>query len=184
MPKAKDHAQLQQDLHGFFKDRCPGIEVEVAHAARWNRTCFTFRWEGFAGLLLEERFRLLARLVPPDYFQAHCSTAVWLELTPNESVDEFLAQPRSEDVEARLPAIFQALGKIQFFAALEDELVRIPPNRCTDDFSVTRRVLGAKGVSADLTRDALLAFMHHQAYNDWEVLRGVRPIAESKEPKP
>lgn len=175
--KTKSHAQVRKDLAAFFKEKCPGSEVAVEQSDRWKRRCITVTWKGFAGLLLEERFRLVAKLVPADYFRANCADAVWLELTPGESIESYLAQPRSEDVDDRLDEIWKALGGIRFFEALEDELVRIPPNQASDDLSVSRRVLAAKKASADLQRDALLAFMRQQAYNDWEVLREVRPVA-------
>ncbi len=180
MPQNKSHAQLAKDLKSFVGDACPGVTVEVDHATRWQRTCFTFRWEGFAGLLLEERFRLVAKLIPPDYFERHCRGVVWLELTPDESVDDYLAQPRSEDVDDRLPEIWRQLADRSFFTALEDELVRVPFSRCPDDFTYTKRVMDAKKVSPDLRRDALLAFMRQTAYTDWEVLRKVRPLVEKQ----
>ena len=180
MAKTKSHAQLAKDLRGFVAGACPGIEVEVSRSRRWKRTCLTFRWSGFAGLLLEERFRLLARLIPPDYYEEHLRGVVWLELAPEESVEDFLAQPRSEDVDDRLPSIWRMLRKLDFFAALEDELVRIPVEQCPDDFTLSKRVLGAKRASSEQIRDACLAFMRTRAYNDWEVLRQVRAIAEGK----
>ncbi len=177
----KTHAELQKDLLGFVTKTCPGVDVEVTHSDRWDRTCFTFRWPGFAGLLLEERFRLVAHLVPPDYFAAHCSQAVWLELEPAETIDEYLAQPRSEDIDGKVPAIWKMLKEKNFFGVLEDELVRIPMHQCPNDFTYTKRLLEVSGLNADQKRDALLAFMRHEAYTDWEVLRKVRPIAEKKQ---
>jgi hypothetical protein len=183
MIKAKTHAQLAKDLKEFTAKACKGIDVQVEHSQRWNRPCFTFRWSGFEGLLLEERFRLIARLIPPDYFEQHCQGAVWLELTPKETVESYLAQPRSEDIDDQLPAIWRMLNQMNFFAALEDELCRIPFSECPDDFSITRRVFAAMNTADERVRDALLAFMRHQAYTDWEVLRQVRPIAEAKKGK-
>jgi len=178
MAKTKSHTQLARDLRGFLGDACPGIEVEVGLSERWRRTCLTFRWAGFDGLLLEERFRLLARRVPPDYYAQHLKNVVWLELTPEETVESFLAQPRSEDIDTELPKVWRMLRETNFFASLEDELVRIPPAQCPDDFTMSKRVLQAKQASAEQIRSACLAFMKHQAYNDWEVLRTVRPLVE------
>jgi hypothetical protein len=175
---AKTHAMLAEDLKDFVEPVCPGVTVGVAESPRWKRTCLTFRWEGFRNLLLEERFRLVARQIPPDYFARNCRDAVWCELTPEETLEQFLAQPRSEDVVGRLPEIWRTLHRLKFFAVLEDELVRIPASQAPDDFTVTKRVLAARQASPDDARDALLAFMHCQAYTDWEVLRQVRPKAE------
>jgi hypothetical protein len=183
MAKTVDHAKLAKDLRGFTARQCDGIDVTVEHSPRWGRTCITFRWAGFSGMLPEERFRLVARLIPADYFEAHCGGAVWLELTPDETIESYLSQPRSEDVDGRLPAIWRMLAKKDFFAVLEDELCRIPADKCPDDFTVSRRVLKAIRLSDEEARDALLAFMRPQAYTDWEVLRQVRPIAQATKGK-
>ena len=179
----KSHQQIAKDLHGYLAKSFPGIEVEVGHSERWDRTCFTFRWPGFDDLLLEERFPKLARRIPPDYFEKHCQGVVWLELGSSETVEEFLAQPRSEDIDPRIDQIWKRLRELQFFPALEDELVRIPPAQCPDDLSISKRVLAAKKATADETRDACLAFIRSQAYSDWEVLKKVRHIAEKTKGK-
>jgi hypothetical protein len=183
MAKAKSHAELAEQLKSYVEQGCPGVAVEVATSPRWKRTCFTFRWEGFRGLLLEERFRLVAKQIPPDYFAANCREAVWCEMTPEETLDEFLAQPRSEDMAGRLKDVWKTLDRLNFFPVLEDELVRIPAGQAPDDFTVCKRVLAARQASPEEARDALLAFMHCQAYTDWEVLRQVRPQAERERKK-
>ncbi len=179
----KTHAQLKKDLLSYVGNACKGVELEVDISPRWDRLCLTFQWDGFDDLLLEERFRKVAQLVPGDYFEKNCQQAVWLELTPNESIDEYLKQPRSEDVDAELPKIWKKLGEIEFFSRLEDELVRIPPADCPDDLSVSKRVLRASKLSESDVRKCCLAFIRQAVFTDWEVLKAVRPIAEST-PKP
>jgi hypothetical protein len=175
--KKSDH-EIAKELAKFVGKACPGVEVEVGPSPRWQRTCLTFRWDGFAGLLPEERFRLVAKPIPPPFFEEHCRGVVWLELADGESIEEYLALPRSEDIQDRLPDVWAALADLSFFAALEDELVRIPASDCPDDLSISKRVLAARRATQKQTRDAVLAFMRHEAYTDWEVLRKVRPIAE------
>jgi hypothetical protein len=160
---------------------CPGVRVEADHSRRWDRLCLTFRWDGFAGLLPEERFRLVAGQVPPAFYDEHCRGAVWLELTDGEAIDDYLALPRSEDIDPRLADVWAGLRALNFFAALEDELVRITFDQCPDDLSISKRVLAAKHAGPELAQDAVLAFMRHEAYSDWEVLRKVRPIVEKAE---
>lgn len=178
MAKNKTDKQIADELAGFVGAVCPGVQVEVGLSPRWNRRCLTFRWPGFALLLPEERFRLVAKPVPPAFFEAHLGGAVWLELTDTETIDAYLALPRSEDIDPKLPQVWAALGELNFFAALEDELVRIAVADCPDDLSISKRVLAAKDAPAELREAAVLAFMRHEAYTDWEVLRKVRPIAE------
>jgi hypothetical protein len=179
MSSQKDHGHIEQELHKFLDPHCPGIKITVALSPRWKRLCLEFRWNGFANLLPEERFRLMAKHVPPEFVARNCADAVWVELTPAESIEEYLKLPRSEDVADRAAAILKSLSDSDFFAALEDELVRVPPADCPDDFTFSRRVLSAKSATPAEVRDACLVFMHHRAYNDWEVLREVRPIAQS-----
>lgn len=179
MSPQSDHAQIEQQLHKLLDAHCPDIHIHVAVSPRWNRLCLEFRWNRFTGLLPEERFRLLAKHVPPEFITRNCADAVWVELTPDESIDDYLKLPRSEDVAGRAKAILQDLTERDFFAALEDELVRVPPADCPDDFTISKRVLAAKNASPAEVRDACLVFMHHRAYNDWEVLREVRPVAQS-----
>lgn len=182
MTSAKTFAERARKLTGFLDKACPGIRVEAEHSARWDRPCLTFHWPGFAGTLLEERFHLLMRHIPEEFFESHCRGAVFLELAPGETVDEILAQPRSEDVADRVAEIWAMLNGRHFFACLEDELVRIPPAELQPDLRVSRKVLQALELDEDQQRDALLAFMHTGAYTDWEVLREIRPTAEGKAP--
>lgn len=179
MAKKKTEAEIASELAGFVGKVCPGVQVEVGHSQRWDRRCLTFRWAGFAGLLPEERFRLVAKPVPPAFYEAHCAGSVWLELAEGETLDAYLKLPRSEDIDPRLPQVWALLREVNFFAALEDELVRIAVADCPDDLSISKRVLAAKEVGAEQAREAVLAFMRHEAYTDWEVLRKVRPIAEN-----
>ncbi len=179
----KTFAEIEKDLLSFTQERCPGIKVTVEHSERWDRTCFTFRWSGFEGLLLEERFRIIAHLVPPDYYSQHCSEAVWLELTLTETIKDYLSQPRSEDVDDQIQSTWKMLAEKNFFAALEDELVRMPLHQCPNDFTYSKRVLDAQMVKGSKRDVALLSFMRHQAYCDWEVLRKIRPMAEKGKTK-
>lgn len=174
----KPDTEVADELAAHVGKVCPGVQVEVGHSERWNRRCLTFRWAGFADLLPEERFRLVAKPVPPPFYEAHCRGAVWLELAEGETLEQYLALPRSEDIDPKLPQVWAFLADLNFFAALEDELVRIALADCPDDLSISKRVLAAKQAQPDQIRDAVLAFMRHEAYTDWEVLRKVRPMAE------
>jgi len=178
MARAHNSKQIASELTVFLAEHCPGMTVDVGMSNRWKRRCLTFTWPGFKDLLPEERYRLVLRHIPPEFVEKHCTGAVWLELTPGESVDDYLKLPRSEDVDSKLPQIWKQLREWRFFELLEDELVRVPPSQAPDDFSHSKHVLDARGATAQQRQDACLAFMRQQAYNDWEVLRKVRPVAE------
>ncbi|MCB9850756.1 MAG: hypothetical protein H6817_08630 [Phycisphaerales bacterium] len=183
MAKAKSHETLARDLGGYVTKAHPDMQVEVAESPRWKRTCFTFTWDGFAGLLPEERFHIVTRCVPADYIEKHCRGVVWLELADGERIEDYLALPRSEDIAEKAGKIGKRLGEMAFFAALEDELVRIAADQCPDNLSISKRVLAAKKAKDAEIREAILLFLHHRAYTDWEVLRQVRPAVESSTKK-
>lgn len=174
----KEYQKIAANLLGFLSEQCDGIEVVVDDSARWKRMCLTFRWSGFEGMLPEERFRILARLIPQEFVSKHCLGAVWLELAPGESIESYLSLPRSEDVADKAPEILEQLKDTGFFAVLEDEMVRIPPHQCEDSLVVTRKILSARGLADEQVQEVCLVLIGCGAYNDWSVLRDVRKQVE------
>lgn len=179
----KDHAAIAADLLKSVSGACPGIKVAVEQSARWKRPCLTFRWSGFDGLLPEERFAVVARLIPPDYVEAHCKSAVWVELGSAETLEQYLALPRSEDVAKQANDVLAELAATNFFAVLEDEMVRIPPNQTACGLTVTRRILKSRGLTDKRVQTICLVLIGAGGFNDWSVLREVRPQIESSTKK-
>lgn len=182
----KDHGAIAADLLKTVSGACPDMTVTVEQNARWKRPCLTFRWSGFDGLLPEERFAIIARLVPPDYVEAHCKEAVWVELASDETLEQYLALPRSEDVAKQSKDVLAELAATNFFAVLEDEMVRIPPNQTANGLTETRRILKSRGLDDKRVQTTCLVLIGAGGFNDWSVLREVRPQVEStskKKPK-
>jgi len=152
-----------------------GIQVEAAHNERWNRMCVTFRWPGFVGLLPEERFQRLARVIPEGFRQSRLAGFVWLELAPNESIDAYLRLPRSEDIADREKTICARLAQLSFFESLAGSLGVNPADHCPGDFSATITLLGALGFLPSEVQDAKLVFIRHSAYCDCQVIETVQP---------
>ncbi len=167
--------QLAAELSEMLGPTYPGIEVEIGQNPRWQRRCVTFRWGGFADLLPEERFHRLVRAIPEEYRVAKLAGAVWLELAPNETVDQFLQQPRSEDVAERESAIYGRLIEAGLFGRLESAMQPAPDRACAGDFSRTRSILSDKGFGEEDLRDAKLSLIRHGAYCDCQVLLTARP---------
>jgi len=136
--------------------------------------CVTFRWSGFAGLLSEERFERLSRLIPAEYRDGKLTGFVWLELAPDEGVDDLLRLPRSEDVADRESDIYTKLIGLDFFDALARALGANPQKSCTGDFSEVAAILSAKEFSKEKITDSKLVFIRHGAYCDCQVLLTVR----------
>jgi hypothetical protein len=173
-------AALETKLAAMLAESFPGLTVEVGHSKRWKRMCVTFRWDGFAGLLPEERFFRLTRVIPEGFREAHLKGFVWLELAPDETVDAFLALPRSEDAADREPELYAALLRIGFFDSLREAMGSSPGEQCRGDFSQADAVLAAAQSSPAESRGAKLVFIRHGVYCDCQILETVQPaLAEA-----
>ena len=100
---------------------------------------------------------------------------IWLELAPDETIDDFLALPRSEDVADREGDIYAALTQLSFFTLLAESLGTAPEKSCTGDFTKSQAILTRKRATADTVTDAKLAFIRHGVYCDCQVLRSAQP---------
>ncbi|MFQ5591816.1 MAG: hypothetical protein ACE5HE_11685 [Phycisphaerae bacterium] len=163
-------ALLESDLSRLLTPGFPGITVEVGQSKRWNRPCVTFRWAGFDGLLPEERFHRLNRVIPESLRTKRLDGFVWLELTPQETIEEFLELPRSEDIAERERDIYCRLLELGFFESLSAALGESPEATCRGDFSRSAALLGAANWTAKQIRDAKLVFIHHGTYCDCQAL--------------
>lgn len=164
---AKDLTEL---LCGFF----PDIEVTVEHNSRWGRMSASFRSAAFSGLLPEERYERLLRVIPEEFRTSRMAGFVWLELAPEETVDAFLKLPRSEDVAPRERDIYADLCAASFFDKLRKAMGRDAKKSCKGDLSFTAGVLAGH----DRMQDARLLFIRHGAYCDCQALLTVAPALE------
>lgn len=164
---------VENELIEMLSDGFPGIAVEVVHSERWNRMSVIFRWSGFANLLPEERFQRLVSVIPESFRASHLAGFVWLELAPDESIDDFLKHPRSEDVAEREGDIYAQLCEASFFAALKKSMGRSPQKTCTGGFAKVAEVLSTAQWSAEAVRDAKLVFIRHGAYCDCQIVETV-----------
>lgn len=173
-PRISDK-QVAAELKEMLSPSHPGIEVEIAQHPRWQRRCVTFRWPGFAELLPEERFYRLVRMIPENYRVEKLSGAVWLELAPTETVDQFLSLPRSEDIAERERRIYKRMVQVGFFFSLSDSLGPSPEATCGGDFAKSIAILFEKGLSRDEIRDFKLVLIRNNAFCDCQVLITAHP---------
>lgn len=162
--------KFEADLTGMLAPALTGIDIHVEHGKRWNRPSVTFRWSGFAGLLPEERFHRLVALIPEDFCRDRLAGFVWLELTPEETVEAHLQLPRSEDVAAREDEIYHGLQVAAFFEALDAALGTVPERKCPGDFSTLAKVLTEKQFTSTQVRDVKLTFIGQGVYCDCQAL--------------
>jgi hypothetical protein len=175
--KSSDN-KLATELSAMLGKAMPGVEVDVEHSKRWEGMCVTFIWSGFAELLPEERFERLTRLIPQEYREKKLAGFVWMELAPNESIDDFLKLPRSEDISDHEAEIYGTLESDGFFDDLGNALQPEPSKACSGDFSRTVKLLTPKRKRAarkTVALDARLLFIRHGAYCDCQALLTVRP---------
>lgn len=166
----RQHREFEAELLRILEEGFPGIAVEVGYAKRWERMSVTFRWPGFADLLPEERFHRLVTEIPAATREERLRGFVWLELSPDESVEEFLKLPRSEDVADREPVVYAGLKKVRFFEELGMMMGPSPDKKCPGDFSLSAEILRRKNLTEPKIHDAKLSFIRHGAYCDCQAL--------------
>ena len=175
MTSRQEDKRVEAELAAMLEPRFPGMTVTVAYSERWNRKSVTFRWSGFAGLLPEERFHRLTGAIPEDFRASQMAGVVWLELAPEETIEDYLDLPRSEDVADKERDIYVELARHGFFELLGSSLGPSPETRCEGGFSATTAVLSQKGFPAAKIRDAKLVFIQHGVYCDCQVLQMAQP---------
>ncbi|MCH7704665.1 MAG: hypothetical protein IIB61_06105 [Planctomycetes bacterium] len=174
--------KLAREILDIVTSALPGVTVEIAESARWDRMCVTFRWAGFSGMLPEERFRHLVQLIPEQVRDRDLAGFVWLELEPDQTVGAYLDLPRSDDIAGREEGIYSSLKEAGFFKALGKKLGGSPQDACGGDFAASAEVLGSRRFSKTKTREAKLLFIKHGAYCDCQILLSVRPALEKDFP--
>ena len=168
------HNDLANELADMLAEALPGVAVDVGHSDRWDRMCVTFLWAGFADLLPEERFQRLSQVIPEAFRNERLGGFVWLELAPDETIDDFLKLPRSEEIADREATVFAGLVEVDFFKSLAKSLGSSPQTNCVGDFSKTAELLSAKTYSAAKISDAKLLAIRLGAYCDCQVLSSVK----------
>jgi hypothetical protein len=172
--------KLEMELVAKLARTFPGMTVEVGNSARWNRMCVTFRWVGFAKLLPEERFHRVVSVLPERFRKDRLDGFVWMELTPSETVEEFLKLPRSEDVTVKEARIYAGLVRAGYFDTLRESLGSTPEENCPGDFSTTVAILDTGRFTPRKITEAKLLFIRHGAFCDCQVLQSVQAALEQR----
>lgn len=178
MSGSTDDNNLRAELLMMLEPHFPGISVEIAHSKRWNRKTLTFRWVAFTDLLPEERFERLTRVLKEDYRRERLPGFLWLELAADESIDDFLKLPRSEDVTEHEHELYRRLLDVGFFDRLDKTLGARPKRKCGGDFSAAREVLKKAKADKETIQNAKLVFIRHGVYCDCQVLASAKPALE------
>ncbi len=173
-PKAS-FEKLEHELVAMLAEKFPGINVDIAHSAKWNRPCVTFEFEGFAGLVPEERFHRLVAVIPTEFREQRMAGFVWLEIANGETVDAFHKLPRSEDIADREAEIYGKLAGVKLFESLVESMGSSPDKRCGGDFREMMRILSASRFSPTRIGEAKLLMIRHRAFCDCQILLTAMP---------
>lgn len=179
MIKSTKDQKLEADLLSMLGD-FPGLSIDVSRSPRWKRMCVTFIWDGFDGLLPEERFHRLVNVIPADFCNTRLAGFVWLELTSNETVETFLKLPRSEDIGNHELEIDASLRRVGFFELLRDSMGSQLRRSCPGDFSLSAKIMSTVNFTTRQVTDAKLLFIHYGAYCDCQVLQSVNPTVAKR----
>jgi len=184
MSSRKHHRAIEQTLRDLLGPSFAGIEIGVSHSKRWNRPMVVARWEGFDGLMAEQRFERIMRVIPAEVYEQKLTGLIWFEITHGETIDDYLKMPRSEDIASKEDTLIAVLNDKAVFQQLADALSDAPgeqksASRCTlpgcdGNFTVTRRILKQCGISPKRVERVCLLLIRHGAYCDCRVLTVAR----------
>ncbi len=167
--------RLQKLLKEILAPKLPGVEVEVTPPARWKRPVAVVRWGGFAGLLAEQRFRVVVSNIPSEMFERDFHGLIWFELTPGEEIDDYLRMPRSDDVAKKAESLMAAAMQSGLAAKLKESLGDDAGKSCGGSFEAARRALAGAGWSKTRIEEFCLAALGRGAYCDCEVIALLQP---------
>lgn len=180
MARKNSQEKLKEQLLGLVAEACPGMTVELGHSERWDRPLVTFTWAGFSGLLPEERYHRLARLIPESFRREDMRGYVWLELVPDEDLEQFLKMPRSEDIKSRRQEIYNGLLRADFFSTLSEAMDGQPVENCGGGFQKLRECLKLKRFSAKHIDEAKMLFICYGAFCDCQAVVTIQPKLEEE----
>jgi len=175
MRTKRQKLQLAKIIREYLEPVLKGVKVEVSSSARWERPVVMVRWAGFSDLLAEQRFRRVIRCFPKAFYEQKLQELIWFELTPEQSIDAYLAMPRSEDMNNKSTTISKQLKKRNFYAKLAESLGNGPRPGCDDNFTRSRAILKSFRYSQRRIEECCLMFISQGAYCDCEVLTVTQP---------
>ncbi|MEI8122362.1 MAG: DUF2695 domain-containing protein [bacterium] len=156
----------------------PHISVTIQEGnGSTNRPQIIFTEEKFAVLYPMQRYHYLIHSLPKEFFDAHLSNLIWVELAPGERASD-LRYPDENLMKQIGPDVLRAIARAGVCKALDDLMSPVDPKQpgleCQGDFRLTKRVLREKGFKeagpVDEVFDICHVLMQNGAYCDCEVL--------------
>jgi len=171
-----EYERLRRKLESALERQLEDAQVQISDDLHYRGTNLVITSKQFRGLLPEQRYYLAVRAIPSDLYERYLrGGVVWFELAPGESGREYMRMPRSDDVEAQVPALYRRLNQIRFFQTLQRTLEERPADISTEDLSWTRQILIDAGVRGEELTRCLLFFIRHGGFTDALVVADVIP---------
>jgi hypothetical protein len=178
MIQSKDYEKVQKQLEACLSDRFPDAAVQIGENIHYQGVNVVVTSMKFQGLLSEQRFHHVVRLIPKELYEKYFQKGVvWFELAPGESGKDLMRMARAADVAgAEETAIRRMLDESKLFKKLtayyeaeDDE----EPSGMT--FDVTKRILTKSGLTAAQVERCLLYMILKGAYCDAHVVQDLLP---------
>jgi len=168
-----EFASVEGRLQAALSKTFPCVAVRVGDGIHYRGTNVVITSPDFAGLLPEQRFHHVVRVLPAELYEDLRGKVVWFELAPTERPDDYMKMPRSEDIIGNETSILKRLTAVKFFKKFEDRLMakRQAPSR--RDFIVAKEILEEAGLSPKEITHACLYFIRHGGYSDAQVFSHV-----------
>ncbi|MCC7290845.1 MAG: hypothetical protein IT449_02150 [Phycisphaerales bacterium] len=170
MPAALKLDHVERVLKELLATAMPGATINVQPPSRWKRPVVVIRWDGFSGLLAEQRFRRVMQRIPTATLERDLHGLIWFELTPAEQIEDYLKMPRSEDVAERADVIIRQAAAKGVFEKLEKALGDDPAGACGGDFALLMKAQKTLKVAAKPAQELCLALIQKGAYCDCEAI--------------
>lgn len=170
MPAALKLDHVERVLRELLAAAMPGAGIEVQPPSRWKRPVVVICWDGFSGLLAEQRFRRVMQHIPTETLERDLHGLIWFELTPAEEIDDYLKMPRSEDVADRAVEIIKQAAGQRVFKKLKKALGDDPPKACGGDFALLMKAARTARLATKAAQELCLALIQKGAYCDCEAI--------------
>lgn len=182
MIHSKDYEKLQKRLEACLQDRFPDASVQIGENIHYQGINVVVTSMKFAGLLAEQRFHHVVRLIPKDLYEKYFQAGVvWFELAPGESGKDLMRMARASDVAGgEEPAIRRMLDDAKFFKKLSAYFDAEDEDPSGMSFDATKRILSKGGLSDEQVERCLLYMILKGAYCDAHVVNDLLPKYEAE----
>lgn len=178
MPKLtkREYRTVASRLQDYLSEHLDDVSVCIGDDLHYPGVNIVVTSPRFQGLLPEQRFYLILRAMPPEFYDERLRGAgVWFELAPGETGKDLMKMPRSEDIAGREAAIRQRLEQADFANRLHDVFEEDESIASEYDYAACKKVLRDGGWSEAQITEACLLFVAEGAYCDVQVRDDLLP---------